>query len=147
MSRIIEIKDKDSNGVLNFDLTDILKTITGLNLNLKWIILELEAKAVPNSDLDVLKLEEKINNSKRGLELSWAELTNLSQKFLQVINTTIIGANNAQVIPYFDSKTDLKLYSEIYIQAIDSSVWRVFSNEPRVIENIFLIFRDITIIA
>jgi hypothetical protein len=147
MNALIEIKDKDNGGALNYDLIDILKTLPDEIRNYKWVILELEARTFNNCPFNILELEGKINNSKKGLELTWEELVILARNFYQVIDTTVVGFEFDKEIRAFDPKVDLTSICDIFIKAIDSSVWEIFTKESIVLDKFNTRFKDIKILS
>lgn len=89
MCPAIRIKDNE-NGFLSFDLIDVLQQLDGSSLH--WSILEIEASGDLGEGKSILDLEETIEDSPRGLPISWDDLVALASKLHQVVWGLMIGS-------------------------------------------------------
>lgn len=109
---ILEISDATERGSLAFDLVDILDLFGQDCQFQKWRIESLEAVAKPLSELNVLNLEHRINESEGGLLIGWQELREIAK--------TIYQTNNCKIVSV----------SGISIEAQDSTCWVVSCLTP-----------------
>ena len=148
MASIIEIKDRDAQGILAVDLPDLLDLLKPEGATLTWAILDLEATGDLGSGRGILDLEQKISRSPTGLAMTWDDLRSLAQAFHQVINATVVACQNLASVPTLVRGDSDSLYNscEIVLEAIDSSLWRVYSKRPEVIRRLQASFRDVEVI-
>lgn len=137
----IRILDKD-NGVLNVQLYDILKEISNGSL-FAWSILCLEASGNLGSDKSILEFEKGINESERGLFITWEELNMLSKKFHQIINMVLLGCKDKNFLRRYEHDREMCETCDIVIDMMDSSYWEVFSKDEQLINRLALKFKDI----
>jgi hypothetical protein len=143
MSHIIEIKDQAPPGYLSIELSDILNILVPEGAGLTWAILDLEATVKPETGRNVLALEQQIQESTSGIILTWDDLVSLSREFLQVINTIIVGCRDAADIAPLQSVTDLYSSSEIVVEMIDSSAWRIYARDAATMRKLRGSFRNV----
>lgn len=146
MAGIIEIKDRDAQGGLTVELTHILNLLAPEGRPLSWAILDLEATGDLGGGKDMLDLEQEIEQSPTGLLMSWDELVSLARAFFQVINTVIVGCKDAASVPKLHPEENLYASSEIVLEAIDSSLWRVYARDDKVLRRLQKAFRDVELL-
>lgn len=88
--RRYEIYDQDADGVLLFDLKDVLTQIQEAGHFESWRLIEFEAVGP-----DVLSIEGAVAKSKGGVSLSWSVLLELAGSFEQVINLRLVGGDQS----------------------------------------------------
>jgi hypothetical protein len=138
MSNVIEIKYQDNQGTSIIELIDLLNLIAQDKQQLVWSILDLEAIGDISTiwERGILDLEENIKELPQGLILSWQMLVLLVRKFDQVINTVIVGCQEVSKIPVLKPDIDLDTPCEIVLELIDSSVWRIYSKDERLLQHL-----------
>jgi hypothetical protein len=132
MGRMIEIK-KNTEGILDVDLIDILNVIEPEGATLVWTLFDLEATGDLGDGNNILDLEQEVRESPGGLSLNWNDLVSLARRLSQVINA-ILAASRGSVPAA--AVNDLYAHSEIAIEAIDSSLWRLYSRSDALIERL-----------
>ena len=145
MSNIIEIKHQDSQGKSAVELIDLLNLIAQDQQQLVWSILDLEAigDLSPIWERGILDLEENIRNLPQGLILSWQMLILLVEKFDQVINIIIVGCQEITKIPSLKPNSNLDTPCEIVLELIDSSLWRIYAKDQKILQRLQQEFTDI----
>ena len=149
MASIIEIKDSDLQGVLAVDLLQLLDLLKEEGSKLTWAILDLEATGDLGNGRRILDMEQEIRSSASGLVMTWDALRSLARAFDQVLNATIVGCQDLASAPRFLPGDSGSLYNscEIVLEAIDSSLWRIYSKSPEVIRRLQASFRDVEVIT
>lgn len=142
MSKIIEIKDKDANGILNLDLKDILVLIPEHYQQLIWIIYEIEASLLQESEINILELEKKVNESKNGLIVTFDELLTLSNNIFQTFNITVLVTENKMII----DRNNMFQNVELVIEIIDSSICSIYCNDESIISTLIKKYKDYRLI-
>lgn len=143
----IEIKDKAASGLLAIGLTDILNIIGDEGNGLYWAILDLEARGdLASLGTSMLDLEQKIAVAPQGLIVNWDKLNAFAHAFDEVINGIFLGVKKTSYVPKLEPHVDLYSQSEFVIEAIDSSLWSVFSKDEKVIQQLQAKFHDIKLI-
>jgi hypothetical protein len=82
---------------------------------------------------NILDLEQEVSESPSGLCLNWNDLVSLARRLFQVINALLSGSSapiGAAAV------SDLYAHSEIVLEAIDSSLWRVYARSDAIIEEL-----------
>lgn len=146
MAGIIEIKDKDAQGGLAVELTHILEVLVPEGCQLLWAILDLEATGDLGDGKNMLDLEQEVEQSPTGLLMSWDELVSLACAFFQVINTVIVGCKDATAVPKLHPEENLYTSNDIVLEAIDSSLWRVYARDDKVLRRLQRAFRDVKLL-
>ena len=138
MSNVIEIKYQDNQGTSTIELIDLLNLIAQDKQKLVWSILDLEAIGDISTiwERGILDLEENIKELPQGLILSWQMLVLLVRKFDQVINTVIVGCQEVSKVPVLQPDIDLDTPCDIVLEFIDSSVWRIYSKDERLLQHL-----------
>jgi hypothetical protein len=103
--------------------------------------LEAVSRELPDQEPQ-LNLERRINSSKNGLVVTWHDLNEIARGLFQTINGILVGLSPDHAPPTVPVAND---YSGpfIIIEAIDSSLWAVTSNDESVIGNIQRHFKDV----
>jgi hypothetical protein len=135
----IEIFDVDEAGALVLDLRDVLKLVERYR-DLRWYFLELEATGKLRGNETIVELERRIAQNPHGLGFDWNELTTLADDIAQTINTTLVGCRPATPPPALPLRPREGL--EIAIEAIDSSLWAVSTNESAIILQLKAAFKN-----
>jgi hypothetical protein len=134
----IEIKSQDNQGTAVIELIDLLKLINKDRQQLVWSILDLEAVGDISEiwERGILDLEENIKYLYQGYILSWQMLVLLAQKFDDVINTVIVGCHEVTQIPSLIPDSNIYNPCEIVLELIDSSVWRIYAKDERLLQHL-----------
>lgn len=117
----------DESDVLSVTLKDILKNIHE-GQKYKWSILWLEASGNLGS-MSILDFEKEIKEAERGYLISWYDLLELSEKFYQVIDLTLVGAKTVNRIRRYSDDKEMYLCCDFTVELIDSSYWIIHSND------------------
>lgn len=132
MGRIIEI-NRNTDGILDVDLIDILNVIEAEGDALSWTLYDLEATGDLGDGNKMLDLEQEVRDSPTGLRLNWSDLVSLARRLFQVTNATLAGSG-APIAA--SGLSEVYAHSEIVLEAIDSSLWRVYAKSDSVIEKL-----------
>jgi hypothetical protein len=138
MPNLIEIEyQHHSQGRSVVELIDLLSLVAPDKHQLVWSILDLEAIGDVSTiwERGILDLEENIRDLPQGLILSWQMLVLLASKFDQVINAVIVGCQEATQIPTLSANNDLYIPCAIALELIDSSVWRIYAKDERLLQH------------
>ena len=130
---VIEISDKTASGVLAFDLAELLDVLGPVGQTLWWGILELNATGDLGAT-NILDLEGEIARSRNGLIVSWEELRKLGHSVSQVVDGVFVGCRDSRDIPELRPGVNIYAPSEVVLEAIDSSLWRVFSKDGAILD-------------
>jgi hypothetical protein len=136
MPAILEIKDRDDRGILSVALIDILNLVEPIGAGLTWSILDLEATGDLGDGKNILDLEQEIRDSATGLVVTWKEIVHLSKKVSQIINATIVGSTDGDSLPKLSDGSSLYTTSEVLLEMIDSSVWRIYVRDKEVLQRL-----------
>lgn len=126
----IRIFDK-KDGVTVVELPEILKLFDGGLLN--WSILYLVATGNLGEGISMPVFEEKIFQSPNGFFISWEDLQLLSLKFDQVIDITIIGCAERDLLRRYETDEEMFAACDIAIEMIDSFYGEIHSKEQKII--------------
>ncbi len=145
MAGIIEIWDRrpDNPRLLALDLVDLLALVAPEGRQLVWAILELEGEGVLPDD----RYRQEIEASPTGAVVNWDELVAIAHALKQVIWGVFVGCTDASAVPSLHPDADLYNPSEIVIEAIDSTYWRVYARDDRVLQRLGAAFRDVKMVA
>lgn len=114
-------------------LSDILKEIQrGDQLFLSILFLY----AMGDLGQSVPLLENEINGSKNGLPFAWENLVCLASKFYDIMDITIIGSHDVNLLHRFESNEAMYEICDIVIEMIDSSYWIIFAKDEKLIEKL-----------
>jgi hypothetical protein len=105
-------------------LGDLLEAISATD-ELTWSIMEFWGVA-RDDEMDVVALEQKAAGSPTGLKFSAGELREFASQLLQLVDGIVVGYRQD---PPTRSDPDLRTSSDIVIEAIDSTLWRVYARD------------------
>jgi hypothetical protein len=144
MAGTIEIFDLDQRDSAIVGLAEILAVLEPEGPNLNWSILDLEGTGDPSRlGTNMLDLEQRVANAPNGLILEWKDLKQLAGALDQIIEGTIVGCRNPEVLTQIHLQSDLPSTCDIVIEAIDSSLWKVYSRDDRILQRLKSAFRDV----
>lgn len=145
-SQGIRISDATDN-VVSVTLIDILEEIQKGN-EFNWSILFLWAighlgmgKSVPGNSIPVF--EDLIRKSLKGFFINWDDLLTLTKKFQQIIDLTLIGCRDKNLLKRYEDDKEMYETCDIVIQMIDGCFWEVFSNDYELINRLATKFKKI----
>lgn len=118
------------------ELAFLLERLAPWGPRFVWAILDLTATGDLGEGGDILDLERRIAESPTGLVLGWAELVGLARGFAQVSDGVFVGCRDAAAIPRLAPGLDLAAVSDLSLEAIDSSLWRVTSRDARMLASV-----------
>jgi hypothetical protein len=147
MTGIVEVQDKDTKGFLTVELGDLLRIIEPRGRNLIWSILDLEARSDPAKFKgDLAAMEQQIKLSPNGLIIGWDDLLTLSDALIEVLDGVFVGCKDRDSIPRLIPGDEVFSQCEIGIEAVDSSMWRVYAREDAILDKISAAFREVTLV-
>jgi hypothetical protein len=118
-------------------LSDLLDRIPE-RPDLNWSVMEIWA--IARDDTDVVALGQRADDSPTGLRMSAAELRDLAARLEQLVDGIAVGYRGD---PPVRDDPDLRTSSAVVIEAIDSTLWRVYADDPTVIERVRRTYRDV----
>ena len=133
-SKGIRVLDEEG-GVVCVELPDILGEIKdGEEFN--WSILYVYVVGDLGEGILLSEFEQSVNQSERGLFISWDELNKVSLKFFDIYDVIILGCRNAELLRRY--KRDQEKYEtcDICIEMFDSCFWEVFSKDKSLIDRL-----------
>ncbi len=122
----IKISDKN-DGVLSFDLKEVLSAIYPYGGNCKWYLYFLETEHILENFDIVNPLIEDINEENSKTLITWENLILISNSIKQTIDMDLEGVSNS---------------SYIFIRAVDSSYWEIETLDDKLIETLKNTFID-----
>jgi hypothetical protein len=139
---ILSIHDRSPDGVLSFDLKDILRCLGPSIHNYSWLITELDCTGE-----DTERICESVEkSSNKGLAISADDLLQVSQRILQTIDATIIGMRKKEPNSLNNGFTDLEHFphddTELIIRAIDSSFFEVITKDEEHVQRLEKCFKN-----
>jgi len=144
-SKGIRILDK-KNRVVTTTIFDILDEIHDGNL-FYWSILFLRATGNLGEGLSIPIFQKQIRDSVNGLLITWNELNLLSKKFYQIIDITLIGCKDVNLLHRYENDQVMYETCDFVIEMIDSNYWEVFSKDEKLINKLAAKFKDIKFLA
>jgi len=147
----IEISD-EHNGVLSFDLSDILGVLEPFAREFEWYISEFVPSVFvgandvpPRVEPWVIALWHQIEESKVPIRLSWARLIEFARNLMQTENATLFALKPGSILP--DPPPDLNSDKfEIVVQGVDTSFWAITTRNPTIIDQLRVRFKDTKIV-
>lgn len=136
----IRILDKVKR-VVSVELPDILEEIPNGNL-FHWSILCLEAMGHLEEGKSIPVFEKQIGDSEKGLFIDWNDLNTLSKKFYQIIDITLIGCKDKNLLRRYKNDQEMYETCDMIIEMIDSSYWEIFSKDDQLINRLSKKFKD-----
>jgi hypothetical protein len=141
----IRISD-DLNNVISVKLQDILEEIQeGFLFN--WSILFFDAKGHLGEGKSIIDFGKKINNSEKGLFVSWEELNLLSKKLDEIIDIIIIGCKDKTLLHRYKEDREMYETCDVVIEMFDSYFWEIFSKDIKLINILAKKFKKIEFLA
>jgi hypothetical protein len=137
----IRISD-DVNRVISVDLSDILEEIQNGD-SFFWSILDLDASGHLGEGKSIPVFCKQIIESEKGLFIQWDELTSLAKKFFEIVDITIIGCKDKNLLHRYKDNQEMYETCDIVIELISSSFWQVFSKDKQLIDRLASKFKDI----
>lgn len=136
MTKGLKINGDDSD-ILSVRLEDLLNCYDRNGDDIFWGLLWLDVVMRPATGYNVHKLEDEINNSDFGKEISLEKLLEFSSQISQAINILLVGDKDQKNIR--KSQADELMYAkcEYVLELVDSSYWIVHSNNIAFLDNIF----------
>ena len=117
---ILKFPMHEEFGARQIQLTDILESVEGDEL--AWVVKYFDAIGREDSSLNVLKLEERITNSRgEGLRFTSTELLSLAREIDQIIDCEIFG--------YAHTSRHGSLEPVVRVEAFDSTEWTVIVDQ------------------
>ncbi len=141
MTKGIRILDK-KNRVVAVELPDILEEISNGN-QLEWSILYLQTTGDLGKGKSVPEFEQQIIDSEKGLFITWKELDDLSQKFWDLMDISLIGCKDKNLLRRYENDQEMYETCDIVIEMIDSGYWEVFSKDENLINRLASKFKDV----
>jgi hypothetical protein len=141
----VEISDSE-NGFLAFDLKEVLDTLPEQVRNYRWYMLAVEAVGKGLHGKSMLSTEQIVNSNPNGLQLTFEELQEFARGLEQTLNT-IVFAGDERCPPPSLPLTLPALGNYVLIEAIDTSLWAVSSNDQRVTDCMLKRFRSSKVTA
>ena len=125
MKRVLQIEDTSHHVFLH--VAEVLAQLEPEARALHWSVLDLgEAFAPEGSDLDVLAIERRVEESPTGLHLSYDELARLAARLQQVVDGLFVGCADAGDVPArHDADAVIIERAVMVVAAIDSTFWLV----------------------
>lgn len=117
---------------------DLLGAIRGAD-ELSWSVMEFWGVA-RDDETDLVGLEREAAESPTGLTLSATELRGFAAQLLQLIDGIVVGYREG---PPTRLDSDLRTSSEVVIEAIDSTLWRVYARDQAVIDGLRCNYDDV----
>ena len=138
----IRISDEEENGIIAVHLPHILVEINDAD-SFYWSILHIYAHEYLRIDQEFLNLVESINDSPKGISVTWEELNMFSKSFHQIFDTTIIGCKDKNLLHRYNDDREMHETCDITIEMIDCGYWEVFSKDDQLITKLASKFKDI----
>jgi len=137
------VREKSVGGSLVPDLTDILAAIAEHGRHLSWAILDLEG-TVGNlgPDLSVSQFETQVADSPCGYRLGWQELTAFAGKLHDLSMGLFAASQDPTVLRRYKTMVELVDACDLVIELFDSSYWRVFARDERVLQSLVAQYHD-----
>lgn len=120
---------------MDIKLSDILNEIPNGNL-MNWSILFMDALvSLDNGEAKHL-FGDDVNESEKGLNISWKDLQKLAEQLFEDLEMLIIGGHELERLHRY--KTDREMYEscDVVIEMIDTGYWELFSSDAQLIERL-----------
>ncbi|MDN3505429.1 MAG: hypothetical protein P0S95_07635 [Rhabdochlamydiaceae bacterium] len=132
------------NGYISVELKDIVKYIPFEDFT-KCVLLEINAIGNIGDNPTNKELEQKVFDSKMGLDFFWGELKRLALRYTQIIDMTLVVGKDRGKIHFYKTDEDLYKNCEFCLQMIDSSFWVVVAKNNRIIDELEQRFNDVSV--
>lgn len=147
MPGIVEIRDSNADGLLTVKLRDVLRVVEPEGRDLTWSILDLEARSDPDKFKgNLLEIEQKVRESPQGLIFTWDELVTFAHALIEVVDAVIVACKDQKLIPSLKPGDEVFAQCEFGIEAVDSSVWRVYARDDQLLQKVQAAFNDVNLI-
>lgn len=137
----IRILDK-KNRIVCVELTDILKEIPN-GESFHWSILHFYATGQLEEWKSILVFTKEINESEKGLYITWNELSLLANRSLEIIDILIMGSTDENLLRRYEKDQEMYETCDIVIEMVDSGYWEVFSKDEQLITRLASKFKEI----
>ncbi len=144
-SKGIRIQDLKENGVVSVGLLDILEEVHH-GSSFYWSILYLEATGPLGEGRSIAAFEKQIYDSENGLFITWEDLKLLCMKFYQIIDISLIGCKNINLLRRYENDQEIHETCDIVIEMIDSTYWEIFSKDEQLINRLASKFKKIELL-
>lgn len=142
MKNILQINDSDSSdSYIIVSLKDILDALPTEYENFYWSLFEIEAIGDLGEDRSMPEFEDEVLEQPSGMPFNWQELNELAEKLDDIINIIITG-NQEKKLKSYKGEHDLIQSSDILIEFFDSTYWRIYSSDKKVLNEIAKSFSD-----
>lgn len=146
--RIDDSLSRLGSNFLDVRLEDILSVITDIGEGYSWVMFEINASLnewVEKPDYN--DLDNWVNESSDGMELSWDELVKLAPIFHQIIDTIIVAYKDENHKPIIGKGTvALMETSEIVLELVDSTFWEIYTKDAKILDRFKKKFKDVSFI-
>lgn len=126
----------DDSDILSVRLEDILNCYDSNDGDVFWRLLWLDVVMRSEVGCNVLELEDEINNSDFGREISLKKLLEFSSQISQAINILVVGDKDRKNIRKFETDELMYAKCKYVLELVDSSYWIVHSNNSSFLDNI-----------
>jgi hypothetical protein len=126
-------------------LKDLLEVIDNGD-SYSWCILFLDGTPAPREGGFLVEYKNKVNKSENGLLIPWEELLNLSTKFFQMFEITVLGDKNTRALHRYKNEADMYSSCYVAIDLIDCAFWEVYTKDLKIINRLKLKFREIELL-
>ena len=140
-SQGIRIFDK-KNGLGFVDFLNILKEIPNGNV-FHWSILFMDVIGDLGEGKSIPEFEKKIFESKNGFFIDWENLNSLAKKCEQIIDISIIGCKDVNLLQRYENEQEMYETCDIVIEMINSVCWEIFSKDKELINRLAIKFKKI----
>jgi hypothetical protein len=140
-SQGICITDKIGH-VISVELQDILEEVHN-GEEFHWSILFLEVMGDLGEERPVPEFEKQIHDLENGFFINWKDLNTLVQRFEQLINITLLGCKDPNLLQRYEDDQEMYETCDITIEFIDSTYWQVFSKDKKLIDRLAAKFKEI----
>lgn len=130
---MMKIQSRDEQGFLNVSLRDVLSAVGDAGKRLDWYIYWVEGTANPDSNLDIVGLENEVRRSPAGKAVTWKALTSLADRMFQVTDGLFLATLHGEEPPA-RSEAERHHGGEIVLELEDSSYWLISVQDPEVAE-------------
>jgi hypothetical protein len=137
----IRISDERGN-VLGPTLADILEEITDRD-SFYWSILFLDGTPSPGQGHFIAEFKSRIKISENGLLIKYEELVELSSKFHQMFETTVLGCRDEKSLRRYATEKEMYRTCDIVIDLIDCAFWEVYSKDEQLINKLAIKFKEV----
>jgi hypothetical protein len=143
MSHLLCVADLTDGHFLT--MPEMLASLSPEADGLCWSILDLgDVFTKDDSGLDVLDIERRVFASRRGLEMSFAQLSKFALGTLQVVDGLFVACDDREQLPAREeSDSTIMDKADIVLAAFDSTFWLV-SAADTIIERVMTRFGVVT---